>query len=114
MKHNQLTKGNITKSLTGLAIPIMGTSFLQMAYNMVDMMWIGRLGADSVAAVGTAGYFMWLSFSLVILARVGTEGEAHYTKFMIIRPNGVSRKTIKYHCSVVKNIEIFQNIRLQK
>ena len=73
MNQNQLTHGNITKGLTGLAIPIMGTSFLQMAYNMVDMMWIGKLGSDSVAAVGTAGYFMWLSFSLIVLARVGTE-----------------------------------------
>lgn len=73
MNQNQLISGNITKGLTGLAIPIMGTSFLQMAYNMVDMIWIGKLGSDSVAAVGTAGYFMWLSFSLIVLARVGTE-----------------------------------------
>lgn len=71
--NNNLTHGNITKKLALLAFPIMGTSFLQMAYNMIDMIWIGRLGADAVAAVGTAGYFMWLSFALITLARVGAE-----------------------------------------
>lgn len=73
MDKNILTSGNITKKLIYLAFPIMGTSFLQMAYNMVDMIWIGRLGADSVAAVGTAGYFLWLSFALITLTRVGAE-----------------------------------------
>lgn len=73
MVHNDLTEGNITEKLTKVALPIMGTSFLQMAYNIVDMIWIGRLGSDSVAAVGSAGYFMWLSMALVILAGVGSE-----------------------------------------
>lgn len=73
MDNRNLTTGNITKKLALLAFPIMGTSFLQMAYNMVDMIWIGKLGASSVAAVGTAGYFMWLSFALITLSRVGAE-----------------------------------------
>ncbi len=73
MNNNELTTGSITKKLAMLAFPIMGTSFLQMAYNMVDMIWIGRLGAGSVAAIGTAGYFMWFSFALITLARVGAE-----------------------------------------
>lgn len=73
MDNRTLTRGSISKKLALLAFPIMGTSFLQMAYNMVDMIWIGKLGAGSVAAVGTAGYFMWLSFALISLARVGAE-----------------------------------------
>lgn len=73
MKTNELTTGNITKKLALLALPIMGTSFLQMAYNLIDMIWIGKLGADHVAAVGTAGYFMWFSFALITLTRVGAE-----------------------------------------
>lgn len=40
-----------------MALPIMGTSFIQMAYNMTDMIWIGFLGSDAVAAVGIAGFF---------------------------------------------------------
>ena len=73
MKTNELTTGNITKKLALLALPIMGTSFLQMAYNLIDMIWIGRLGADHVAAIGTAGYFLWFSFALITLTRVGAE-----------------------------------------
>lgn len=71
--NNDLTQGTILKKLTFLALPIMATSFLQMAYNITDMIWIGRLGADAVAAVGTAGFLMWLSFAFIALGRVGAE-----------------------------------------
>ncbi|MFI3211109.1 MAG: MATE family efflux transporter [Peptostreptococcaceae bacterium] len=68
-----LTNGNITKTLIKLALPIMGTSFIQMAYNMIDMMWVGKIGSDAVAAVGTAGYFPWFAMALVAISRVGAE-----------------------------------------
>lgn len=55
-KRINLVEGNIFTSLIKLAIPIMGTSFIQMAYNMTDMIWIGRVGSKAVAAVGTAGF----------------------------------------------------------
>jgi len=71
--NNDLTQGTILKKLTFLALPIMATSFLQMAYNLTDMIWIGRLGASAVAAVGTAGFLMWLSFAVIALGRVGAE-----------------------------------------
>lgn len=66
-----LLEGKIAGSLTALAIPIMLTSLIQMAYNMTDMLWIGRLGSNAVAAVGSAGMFTWLSMSIATLARVG-------------------------------------------
>lgn len=72
-KNVSLTQGNIFKALVKMALPIMGTSFLQMAYNLTDMIWIGRVGSDAVAAVGTAGFYMWLSFSLIILSKTGAE-----------------------------------------
>ena len=37
-----LTEGNITRALTKLALPIMATSFVQMMYNLTDMMWLGK------------------------------------------------------------------------
>lgn len=46
-----------------------------MAYNMIDMIWIGRLGSSAVASVGAAGMYMWLSIGLVTLARMG--GQVH-------------------------------------
>jgi len=59
-KKYDLTEGNILYKLTLLSLPIMGMSLIQMAYNMIDMIWIGRLGSGAVAGVGTAGFFLKL------------------------------------------------------
>ncbi len=56
-----LLKGNILSALVAMSMPIMATSLLQMAYNMTDMIWIGRVGSNSVAAVGAAGMFVNLA-----------------------------------------------------
>lgn len=72
-KTNNLVTGNILSTLLKLSLPILGTSFIQMAYNMVDMMWVGRLGSHAVAAVGTAGFFTWFGNSLVYITKVGAE-----------------------------------------
>lgn len=72
MNHRtDLLKGNILRALVTMALPIMATSLLQMAYNMTDMIWIGRVGSDSVAAVGAAGMFVNLSTGLSAFLRVG-------------------------------------------
>ena len=68
-----LTNGSIGNKLIKLSLPIMGTSFIQMAYNLVDMLWVGKAGSDAVAAVGTAGFFPWLSMAFIMLSRVGGE-----------------------------------------
>ena len=68
-----LTEGKIIDKLIKLALPIMGTSFIQMAYNMVDMIWVGKAGSSAVAAVGTAGFFSWLAMAFVAISRVGGE-----------------------------------------
>jgi putative MATE family efflux protein len=69
----RLTEGAIVKKLLKLTLPIMGTSFLQMAYNLTDMFWIGFMGSKAVAALGIAGFFSWLSMAFVLISRVGTE-----------------------------------------
>ena len=66
-----LLHGPVLKSLTRLAIPIMATFLIQMAYNLTDMIWIGRVGSDAVAAVGAAGMYMWLSSGISALAKTG-------------------------------------------
>lgn len=70
-KHTDLLNGNILTALTGLAVPIMATSLVQMAYNLTDMAWIGRVGSGAVAAVGAAGMYTWLSAGVVTMARIG-------------------------------------------
>ena len=49
-----LLHGKIMRSLCILAVPIVMTYFIQMAYNFIDMIWIGRLGSGAVAGVGSA------------------------------------------------------------
>jgi putative MATE family efflux protein len=68
-----LTEGGILKKLLLVAVPIMGTQFMQMAYNLTDLFWLGRVGSDSVAAAGAAGMYMWLSFGFLLIGRMGAE-----------------------------------------
>ena len=42
---------NPTKALWSLAIPIMFGMGIQTLYNLVDMLFIGRLGGDNIAGV---------------------------------------------------------------
>ena len=70
-KRVDLLKGNILKVLITMAIPIMGTSLLQIAYSMIDMIWIGRIGANSVAAVGAAGMYVYLGTGVGAFLKVG-------------------------------------------
>lgn len=61
-----LLHGKIMRSLCILAVPIVMTYFIQMAYNFIDMIWIGRLGSGAVA-----GMFTWFSNGLVMMAKMG-------------------------------------------
>lgn len=72
-KNIDLTKGKILDVLLKLSFPIMGTSFIQMFYNMVDMFWVGKMGSGAVAAVGTAGFFTWFGGSFILISKVGAE-----------------------------------------
>lgn len=68
-----LTEGPIRKQLFNLAIPIMGTSFVQMAYSLTDMAWVGRIGSEAVAAIGAVGILTWMLQSFSLLNKVGAE-----------------------------------------
>ena len=68
-----LTEGVISRQLFNLAMPIMGTSFIQMAYSITDMAWVGRLGSEAVAAIGAVGILTWMTNSISYLNKVGSE-----------------------------------------
>ena len=68
-----LTQGPIKRQLFNLALPIMGTSFIQMAYSITDMAWVGRLGSEAVAAIGAVGILTWMTYSISLLNKVGSE-----------------------------------------
>ena len=68
-----LTQGSIMRQLFSLALPLMAMSFIQMAYNFIDMAWVGRLGSRSAAAVGTMGLFMWMMNSIALTSKIAAE-----------------------------------------
>lgn len=68
-----LTQGGIFRQLLRLALPLMAISFIQMTYNLVDILWIGRLSSRSVAAVGSIGMLMWMMNSVALISKVGAE-----------------------------------------
>ena len=68
-----LTEGPILRQLFMLAMPIMATSFIQMAYSLTDMAWVGRLGSEAVATIGSVGILTWMSSALSLLNKVGSE-----------------------------------------
>lgn len=65
MKNEQgLLEGSIFKSLTMLAWPIIMANILQTAYQLIDTFWLGRLGANAVAAVSISFPILFLVLSL--------------------------------------------------
>jgi len=70
-KRVDLLNGNILSSLIKLALPITATSLIQVAYNMTDMIWIGRVGSGAVTAIGTAGMYMWIAQGVAIIPKIG-------------------------------------------
>lgn len=73
-----VTQGPIFEKLIWLAIPILLTTLSQMAYNLTDIFWIGRVDSiglsetDAVAAVGTVSYLTWFGFGVILIAKIGT------------------------------------------
>lgn len=59
------------KELILLALPVIASSFLSIAYNFINVIFVGKLGSDAVAAVGSAGFFMHLSWGISTLFTVG-------------------------------------------
>lgn len=72
MKKVDLTKGKVINILAGLALSIMGSSFLQFTYNIIDMMWVGRLGSGAVASVGSSSLFVNIGYAINSLVVIGT------------------------------------------
>lgn len=73
--NHDLTRGGILKKLLQVAVPIMGTQLMQMAYNLTDMFWLGRTEQSvvAVAASGLAGMYLWLGMALLMIGRMGSE-----------------------------------------
>lgn len=79
MKKIDYTKAPLIKSLAVLAIPIVFANILQSLYSLIDIFWVGRLGASAVAAISMSLPILFLVLSLGIgMSVTGTILVAQY------------------------------------
>ena len=60
------TKGNIFRNLVSLTGPIMVSSSFNLLGPVIDMVWVGKLGAAAIAGVGTSA----MAVMMVTAARI--------------------------------------------
>ncbi len=66
------TKGSTFRNLLSLSWPMVINESLWVVGMTVDMIWVGKLGAASIAGVGVAGMLVWLLMSARWGLSVGT------------------------------------------
>jgi putative MATE family efflux protein len=62
--HRDWTKGSIVNNLLLLSWPMIVMEFLYMISQLVDMIWVGRLGAASIAGVGISSIILMIVMSM--------------------------------------------------
>ena len=67
-----LTHGSLAAGLWHLALPTLVTSVLRDLFNIVDMIFVGRLGPEAIAAVSISGVLMGLIRMVGMGVSVGT------------------------------------------
>ena len=67
-----LCQGSIVRNVWALATPMMLGNILQTTFNVVDMLWVGRLGEAAIAAVAMSGSILMVIMTLIIGIATGT------------------------------------------
>ncbi|MDR3417096.1 MAG: MATE family efflux transporter [Nevskia sp.] len=67
-----LTQGSVTRQLLGLAGFMLVGMAVQTLYSLIDLYWVGRLGAAAQAAVTLSGNLMLITMALSQMLGVGT------------------------------------------
>ena len=84
--HQDFTTGNLNRAILLLAIPMVMEMVLESLFAVVDVFWVGRLGADAIATVGLTeallSLVMAISFGLslsttaMVARRIGEKDPA--------------------------------------
>ncbi len=77
-RHRDWTKGSITRNLLALSWPIIVSDGLRMIGPTIDLIWVGKLGAASVAGVG-------ISSMAVMAVTAGRMGISAGVRAMVAR-----------------------------
>src|SRR6184192_4429236 len=84
--HQDFTAGNLHRAILLLAIPMVLEMVLESLFAVVDVFWVGRLGADAIATVGLTesllslvmaiGFGLSLSTTAMVARRIGEKDPA--------------------------------------
>src|SRR5438552_10918489 len=65
------TEGSIGKSLLLLAIPMVLETLMESLFAVVDVFFVGKLGADAVASVGFTESMVYIVFAIAMGLGIG-------------------------------------------
>jgi len=84
--HQDFTAGNLNRAILLLAIPMVLEMVLESLFAVVDVFWVGRLGADAIATVGLTesvlslvvaiGFGLGMSTTAMVARRIGEKDPA--------------------------------------
>ncbi|MDX1745291.1 MAG: MATE family efflux transporter, partial [Halobacteriales archaeon] len=73
VSREEITEGSLSRALVVLAVPLVAQNLVQVANQVVDIFWLGRLGESAVAGVGLVIPVLGVIFAALFMAFVGTQ-----------------------------------------
>jgi putative MATE family efflux protein len=72
-RRTAIVEGSIPRTLVALALPLVAQNVVRVAQQVIDTVWLGRLGETAVAAVGLTVPILGVCFALLVTPFVGTQ-----------------------------------------
>ena len=70
-ERDRIVQQPIASALRTVALPAVGSSLFYVVFEIVDMFWVGKLGAVPVAALSAASFFVWMLRALAQTVATG-------------------------------------------
>lgn len=70
-QHKRLIDGPLLGSLITLAGPSVTSMMFMVVFEVVDMFWVGKLGAQPVAALSASSFYVWMLRGLALAPAIG-------------------------------------------